>query len=177
MLPLMVRALLIPAILLLTACASTPPMQIPAPHVDIPRYMGDWYVIASIPTRLEKDAYSAVESYTLDEDGSIATTFTWRKGGFDGEAKDLTARGFVKDKTTNAVWGMQFIWPIKSDYRIAWVAEDYSQVIVARQKLDYVWIMARTPKIDPADLAKRKAFVQSLGYDLSKLVDVPQRAN
>ena len=152
-------------------------MEIPAPHVDIPRYMGDWYVIASIPTPLEKNAYNAVESYALDDDGSIETTFTYRKGGFDGEPKKVTARGFVKDGATSSVWGMRFIWPIKSDYRIAWIAEDYSQVVVAREKRDYVWIMARTPTVDPADLAKHKSFAQSLGYDAAKIRDVPQKPN
>jgi apolipoprotein D and lipocalin family protein len=152
-------------------------MQIPAPHVDIPRYMGDWYVIASIPTALEKNAYNAIESYALDDDGSIQTTFTYRKGGFDGEPKKITARGFVKDSATNAVWGMRFIWPLQSDYRIAWIAEDYSQVVVARKKRDYVWIMARTPTVDPADLTKHKSFAQSLGYDPAKIQDVPQKPN
>lgn len=149
-------------------------MQIPAPHVDIPRYMGDWYVIASIPTRLEKDAFNAVESYALDEDGTIRTTFTYRKGGFDGKPKKITARGFVDDPRTPAIWGMRFIWPFKSDYRIAWIADDYSQVVVAREKRDYVWIMARTPRVDAADLSRLKSFAQSLGYDAAKIRDVPQ---
>jgi apolipoprotein D and lipocalin family protein len=152
-------------------------MKIPAPQVDIPRYMGDWYVIASIPTALEKNAYNAIESYALDDDGSIQTTFTYRKGGFDGEPKKITARGFVKDDPSKSVWGMRFIWPIQSDYRIAWIAEDYSQVVVAREKLDYVWIMARTPSVDPADLTKLKSFAQSLGYDAAKIQDVPQKPN
>ena len=149
-------------------------MQIPAPHVDIPRYMGDWYVIASIPSRLEQDAFNAVESYALDEDGTIRTTFTFRKGGFDGKPKKLTARGFVKDAATHAVWGMRIVWPFKSDYRIAWIADDYSQVVVAREKRDLVWIMARTPHVDDGDLARLKSFAQSLGYDVAKIQDVPQ---
>ena len=42
----------------------------PVPYVDVPRFMGDWYVIAQIPTRLEREAYDSVETYTLrDDDG------------------------------------------------------------------------------------------------------------
>ena len=150
-------------------------MSTPAPRIDIPRYMGDWYVIAVIPTPLEKDVFNAVESYRLDDDGSIETTFRYRKGGFDGKPKTLHARGFVRDRSTNSVWGMQFIWPIKSDYRIAWIADDYSQVVVAREKRDYLWIMARTPEIPDDDLASRKSFAAQLGYDIAKIRDVPQR--
>ena len=149
-------------------------MSTPAPTIEIPRYMGDWYVIGSIPTSMEKDAYNAVENYKLDEDGTIATTFTYRKGGFDGKPKKTTARGFVKDKTTNSIWGMQFIWPIKADYRIAWISPDYQQVVVAREKRDYLWIMARKPKIDESDYESMKKFAGTLGYDVSQIKRVPQ---
>ena len=46
--------------------------------------MGDWYVIANIPTFIEKDAYNAIESYRLDDDGTVATTFRFNKGSLDG---------------------------------------------------------------------------------------------
>jgi apolipoprotein D and lipocalin family protein len=165
------------AFLTLTACQSAPTMTMnTVPHVDLPRFMGPWYVIASIPTFLEKDAYNAIESYALAPDGSIDTTFTFRKGGFDGEEKRMTPRGFVRDRTTNARWGMQFVWPIKADYRIVWLADDYSQVVVARQKRDYLWIMARTPQIPAADLEKRIDYAILLGYDPALIRKVPQRS-
>jgi len=169
------KTLIAAAALLLAACQSQPTMQTPAPHVDLPRYMGDWHVIAAIPSRPEKDAYDSVESYSLDADGTIATTFRYRKGGFEGKRKEIHARGFVKDHTTNAVWGMRLVWPIKSDYRIAWIAPDYSQVIVAREKRDYLWIMARSAHIPEEALRERIAFAVSLGYDAKKIRRMPQR--
>ena len=66
--------------------------------VDLNRFMGDWYVIANIPTTIEKDAYNAVESYRLAEDGTIETTFTFNKGGFDGPLKTYHPRGYIQDK-------------------------------------------------------------------------------
>ena len=48
-------------------------------YVDLPRFMGDWYVIANIPTPFEKDAHNPIETYKLDGDGTIATTFTFNK--------------------------------------------------------------------------------------------------
>jgi hypothetical protein len=77
--------------LTLTACTSAPSMPV-AEHVDLERFMGDWYVIANIPTRWEVGAHNAVESYRLDRDGSIATTFTYRDCGFDGPEKHAAAR-------------------------------------------------------------------------------------
>jgi len=170
-----VRIALLAATLLLGACAARGPEMQTVDHVDLERFMGDWYVIANIPTFLEKGAHNAVESYALDDDGTIATTFVFRDGDFDGEEKRYTPRGFVRDDGTNAHWGMRFIWPIKADYRIVYLDEDYSQTVIARQKRDFVWIMARTPDISDTDYDRLVDLVASLGYDTSKIERVPQR--
>jgi apolipoprotein D and lipocalin family protein len=159
--------------MMLSACSSAPTIPT-AKSVDLPRFMGDWYVIANIPTWPERDAYNAVESYKLDPDGSIATTFKFRKGAFDGPEKVMRPRGFVREGTGNAVWGMQFVWPIKAEYLVAYVNADYTQTIIARSALDYVWIMARTPTLLPDDYARLEQRVRDLGYDVSALQKVPQ---
>lgn len=159
----------------LSGCAAKVPEMQTVEYVDLERFMGDWYVIANIPTFLEKGAHNAVESYRLDDDGSIATTFTFREDGFDGEEKEYNPRGFVRNTETNATWGMRFIWPFKADYRIAHLNEDYTQTIIGRQSRDYVWIMARTPVISDTDYDRLVWIVSSYGYDTSKLKRVPQR--
>jgi len=161
--------------LLLAGCQSASAPMPTVPHVDLPRFMGPWYVIANIPTFIEKDAYNAVESYRLDADGTIATTFTFRAGGFDGEEKRYTPRGFVTDPTSNALWGMQFVWPVKADYRIIWLADDYTETVIGREQRDYVWIMARAPEIADADYQRLLGFVRAQGYDVAQVRKVPQR--
>lgn len=159
----------------LSGCQTMSAVPIPKPHVDLQSFMGAWHVIASIPTRLERDAWNAVETYALEPDGSIRTTFTYNKGGFDGPAKTLHAKGFVKDEATNAVWGMQFVWPIKADYRIAWIADDYSSVLIVREKRDYLWIMARSSKLPDLELERLERKAAELGYDPAQIRRVPQR--
>jgi apolipoprotein D and lipocalin family protein len=162
--------------LLLAGCHSVqhPPLAL-APRVDLARFMGDWYVIANIPTFIEEGAHNAVESYRLAADGTIETTFTFRAGGFDGEPKRYTPRGFVRDRDSNAVWGMQFVWPIKADYRIAYLSPDHSQTVIGRERRDYVWIMARTPQIPESDFQRLLKFVADQGYDATLIRRVPQR--
>ncbi|HSW14186.1 MAG TPA: lipocalin family protein [Solimonas sp.] len=162
------------ALLLLAGCASPAPLPTVG-QVDLQRYMGDWYVIANIPPWIEKEAVNSVENYRLDEDGNVPTVFTYRKKTFDGPLKTLTNTAYVVNRQTNAEWGVQFIWPIKAEYRIAWLAPDYSQVIVARSKRDYVWLMARTPQIPEAEYRALKQRIADMGYDESKLRLVPQR--
>ena len=148
--------------------SSLKPMPV-VDYVDLDRFMGDWYVIATIPTFLERDAYNPIETYQLDNDGSIATTFTFNKGSLNGPTKIYQPRGFVKDKRTNAIWGMQFIWPIKADYRIVYLDENYQQTIIGRTSRDFVWVMARTPTISQQDYSNLVSRVDSLGYDLGDL--------
>jgi apolipoprotein D and lipocalin family protein len=169
-------ALLAPALTLLGACQSARlPELAPVSRVDLARFMGDWYVIANIPTFIERGAHNAVESYALEPDGTIATTFTFRADSFEGKRKQYHPRGFVIDRQSNALWGMRFVWPIKADYRITYLSDDYSQTVIGRQKRDYVWIMARTPQIPDADYRRLLDLVAAQGYDLAKVQRVPQR--
>jgi apolipoprotein D and lipocalin family protein len=166
---------LLPLLGLLSGCAS--PSRPPIPtvsRVDLPRFMGDWYVIAHIPTFIEREAFNAVESYALAADGTIETTFTFRKGAPDGPAKRYTPKGFVRDRENNSTWGMQFIWPIKAEYLIASLDAGYTQTIIARNARDYVWIMARTPQISETDYTRHVEQLRAWGYDVSKLRRVPQ---
>ena len=146
-------------------------------NVDLKRFMGDWYVIASIPTFIETEAYNAMESYRLEDDGSVATTFRFNKGSLDGPEKVYTPRGFIRDEQSNAVWGMQFVWPFKAEYRIIFLTDDYSQTVIGRTKRDYVWIMSRNDYIPPADYEKILMFLQEQGYDISKLRKVLGKAD
>ncbi len=145
------------------------------PKVDLPRFMGDWYVIANIPTFVEKGAHNAVESYALNPDGTIATTFRFRKDAFDGPEKVYHPTGFVIPDTGNARWGMQFIWPFKADYRVIWLEPDYSITVIGREKRDYVWVMARTPQIPEAKRSEIMGFLKGVGYDITQVQQVPQR--
>ena len=167
-------ALLVVACGLLTACASRGPEMKTVEKVDLERFMGDWYVIANIPTFLEKGAHNAVETYELNEDGTINTTFVFRDGGFDGKEKTYNPKGFVKDDGSNALWGMRFIWPIKADYRIVYLDEGYEQTIIGRQKRDFIWIMARTPTVPESEYQRLVQFADSIGYDVDKIERVPQ---
>ena len=160
----------------LAACAaspSRPPVEL-APRVDVDRFMGDWYVIAAIPTWFEKGAHGPVESYRRRDDGSIDIAFRYRSGSFDGPAREMTSRGFV-ESPSGAVWGVQFVWPIRADYRVSYVADDYSTTVITREKRDHVWIMARAPRIDDAEYERLVALAVRQGYDRSRIERMPQR--
>jgi len=147
----------------------------PVSHVDLLRYMGSWYVIASIPTRFERNEYNPVETYHLQADGSICTSFRFREGGFDAPLKKIHSVATVVTGTGNAEWRVHLFWLLRAQYIVAWLAPDYSAVIVARDARDYMWMMARTPQIPTDEYRRMLMKVQAMGYDLSRVRKSPQR--
>jgi apolipoprotein D and lipocalin family protein len=160
---------------LLMACAHRPPSIPPVAQVDLERFMGDWYVIAHVPSRLERKAYNAVESYALQPDGTVQTTYQHRVGGFEEPLRTMRPVGYVRPDTGNAVWDMQFVWPFKAEYVIVHLQPDYAWTIIGRSKRDLAWIMARTPTMSEADYTTAMARLEALGYDLAQVRRVPQR--
>ncbi len=168
-------ALLVPALAgVWVGCRSGRLEPIRVPQINLDKFMGEWYVIANIPTPFVKNAFNAVQNYQLNADGSISTTFKYREGGFDGREKTLTPKGYVGDDGSNAKWGLQF-GPILAEYLIAYVSPDYTETIIARTSRDFVWIMARTPTIPDADYDALVAKITSWGYDTEQLEKIPQR--
>lgn len=158
----------------LAGCSSTP-VRIPAvPAVDVPRFMGDWYVIAHIPSWPERQAFDAVESYALRADGRIQTTFRYRDGGFDRKLRTMKPIATVRAEGNGAIWDMQFLWPIRAEYVIVDLDAGYTRTIIGRSKRDYVWLMARQPVMSESEYQASVRKIVELGYDIRKLRRVPQ---
>jgi apolipoprotein D and lipocalin family protein len=161
------------------ASGSMPPLEAMDRKVDLERFMGDWYVIGFIPVTIpffsEEGAHNGVESYRLTEDGVIETTYTFRKGAFDGPEKRMTPKGWVYNEETNAEWRMQFLWPFKAAYLIVYLDEDYQRTIIGVPSRKYVWIMSRDPQLSDADYQELLDHAARVGYDTEKVQRVPQR--
>ena len=157
-----------------TSKVSWDPLQT-VPYVDINRFMGDWYVIANIPTFIEKRATNAIESYKLNNKGEIETTFSFFQDSPSGKKKVYRQRGFIHNLQTNAEWRMQFVWPFKMPFLIIDLDPDYSYTVIGYPSRDFVWIMAREPQIpkEPYKTITQKR--ENVGYDLSRIKMVPQQ--
>lgn len=157
------------------SCASNHPPLKKTSQVDIKRFMGDWYVIANIPTFIEKGAHNAVETYTWNEkENRIDVVFTFNKDSFDGEKKTYTQKAFVHDPSGNE-WRIQFFWPLKFPYLILDVAPDYSYTVIGVPNRSYVWIMARQKTMDQKVYERIITELKNQKYDVSKIERVPQR--
>lgn len=165
--------------LLLTSLASRIGAQ-PLQHaganqhdIDVSRFMGDWYVIAYMPTLVEHDIYDAVEHDTLDSRGRVDTTLRYRPGSLGNPIKTVTSNAIVEPGTGNSHWQVQFFWPLRFEYDVAYVDPNYQTAILARTTRASAWILARQPHLDEATYAMLVDKLRSLGRDVSKLQRVP----
>lgn len=175
---LIARLLTALAVLVVAGCGSVPVSDAPLPlaaDVDLDRFTGAWYVLGGRLTSFEDGAHNAIEHYARDGETRMATTFAFRRDGFDGPCKRYRPTGFVQPESGNAIWRMQFVWPLRLDYRILELAPDYSRVVIGREARDYVWIMARSPEIDAAAWTELVERIASWGYDPESIRRVPQR--
>jgi apolipoprotein D and lipocalin family protein len=148
----------------------------PVAHVDLPRYMGDWHVIANIPYFAEKNCVDSVESYALRSDGDIDNRFTCRDKSFDAPMKQkASARAIVVDKTSNAVWNIKFFKVISVKYVILDLDPQYQWVAVGHPSRNYGWVMARAKTMDEATYRGALTSLASQGYDVSRFKKVPQQ--
>ena len=161
------------AMLALTAvlfgCAGKKPALETVASVDIERYLGKWYEIAGYPAWFQKGCTASTAEYTLLPDGTIRVTNRCRKGGPDGPLKEANGKAEVVDKETYAKLKVWFFWPFKGNYWIIDLDENYQWVVVGEPSRNYLWILSRTPQMDP-DLYRRiTETLPQKGYDPEKL--------
>jgi apolipoprotein D and lipocalin family protein len=160
------------------AAAGRPPPETAA-FVDLDRYLGTWYEVASIPNRFQKHCRANTTArYRRIEDGRLEVLNSCLNGDGAVEAARGVAR--VVDSRSNAklevsfvsLFGWRLFW---GDYWILYLSPDYSQAIVGTPNRRYGWILSRTPAI-PAET--RKALdhrLRDAGYDPGAFVDTPQQ--
>src|SRR5512137_73765 len=148
--------------------AEAKPLEVVG-HVDLERYLGTWYEIATIPQRFQKGLVGVSAHYALRPDGKIDVVNAGRKGALDGKVKSVRGKAWIVDKTTNAKLKVSFFWPFSGDYWIIDLDPNYQWAVVGHPSRTYLWILCRTPQMDPALYDEILKKIAAKGYDLSKI--------
>ncbi|TXK38139.1 lipocalin family protein [Pontibacter qinzhouensis] len=154
---------------LFSACSKQYPALQTVASVDLNRYAGTWYEIASLPQRFTKDCHCTTAQYTPHPDGYVEVYNSCRQDSPTGDTKDVNGKAFPVEGSSNSKLKVQFFWPFKGDYWILDLADDYSYALVGAPDRESLWILSRKPVLDAAtyeqlvQLAKQKGFpVQDL---------------
>ena len=143
-------------------------------HVDISRYAGKWYEIASFPQRFQKGCHCTTAEYTATEKGYITVENRCNKDSVRGKESYIKGKAFVEPNTGNAKLKVQFFWPFRGKYWIIDLADDYGYAVVGHPNRDYLWILCRTPKMEQATYNKIVERAKQQGFDISRLQKTPQ---
>lgn len=142
--------------------------NVPVAKVDLKKYAGTWYSLYSIPTIFDKGTRETTTKYTLNKDGFYNVITTYKK---PNEEK-IYARDSKIFPVADANAGelqAQFIWPIKVDYWIIELAEDYSYVVVGHPDRKFLFIMSRSKTMPKKLYDEIVIRCKAKGYDVAKL--------
>jgi apolipoprotein D and lipocalin family protein len=152
---------------------KAPPLTSSA-QVDLPKYMGRWWVIANIPYFAENGKVATADVYALNADGTIDNVFAYRKA-FGKPEKTMHATARVYPGTGNNHWQVRF-WGglIRAQLLILEVSPDYSWALIGNPDRSMAWVFAREPVMDDAQLKLLSEKFRAYGYDPAELKRVPQ---
>jgi apolipoprotein D and lipocalin family protein len=146
------------------------------PHVDLDRYLGTWYDIASFPQRFQRGCSGTTATYTLRGDGLIDVLNRCRKGSLTAKESLAKGRARVVDQTTNAKLKVSFFRPFWGDYWIIDLGPNYEYAVVGHPSRDYLWILSRTPNMDGAVYEGILGRLRQQGYEVERLSRTQQQA-
>jgi len=151
--------------------ASTSKSQIlqTVSSVDVNRYSGKWYEIASYPQRFQKGCHCTTAEYTLSPDGYLIVENRCNRGSVNGKQSYIKGKAFVEKNSGNAKLKVQFFWPFRAKYWIIDLAEDYTYAVVSHPNRKYLWILSRTPTMNDILYQRILSRLKEKGFDLSKL--------
>ncbi|PWS28376.1 hypothetical protein DHW03_00520 [Pedobacter yonginense] len=140
----------------------------PISHLDLKKYAGTWYSLYSIPTIFDKGSRETTTKYTLNKDGFYDVLTTYKKPG-DEKVYSRSSKMFPSEEGNNGELQAQFIWPIKIDYWIIELADDYSYVVVGHPDHKFLFIMSRSHSLPKKTHDEIVARCKAKGYEVSKL--------
>jgi apolipoprotein D and lipocalin family protein len=138
--------------------------------VDLDRYLGTWYEIASYPAWFQRGCTAVTAHYSLRDDGLIRVVNSCNKGALDGKLKQLTGRARVVEGSANAKLKVSFFGPFWGDYWVVDLDPEYRWAVVGVPSRKYLWILSRTRSMDEALYQEIVGRLQAKGYDEARLV-------
>jgi apolipoprotein D and lipocalin family protein len=150
------------------ACAQKSDLKT-VPFVDVKKYAGKWYEIASFPQRFQKGCHCTTAEYTLSDEGYLIVENRCNKDSVHGKQSYIKGKAFVVEHTGNAQLKVQFFFPFKGKYWIIDLADDYSYAVVSHPNRQYLWILSRTPHMADTTYNGIITRLKNNGFNLAPL--------
>lgn len=165
-----------------TAEAPAQVPNVPVETVDLARYAGTWYEHAHLPMVFQRQCVAdTTATYRANEDGTldVVNRCRTREGGFEearGVARTVDGRSSTLEVRFAPRWlsWLPLVW---GDYWVIALDEAaYQWAMVGAPDADYLWILSRTPQLDPSVRAQLVEQARAMGYRVDELIETPQRS-
>lgn len=143
--------------------------------VDVNRYAGKWFEIASFPQKFQEGCHCTTAEYTATDEGYIIVENRCNRGAIDGPESYIKGKAFITKKSGNAKLKVQFFWPFRGKYWIIDLADDYSYAVVGHPNRNYLWILSRSPQMNNEVYDGILKRLSEKGFDLNKLKKTEQK--
>lgn len=159
---------------ILTHVKAQPPETVD--NVDLDKYKGRWYDIASYPAWFQKDCRCTTAEYELVPGKNYIRVINRCIKYKNNKSKISVARAkaFPVKGSGNSKLKVQFFWPFRGDYHIIGLAEDYSWAVVGHPERKYLWILSRKSSVTSSTYSTILDLIRQKGYDVDKLQLTPQ---
>ena len=170
---------LVPFLLLAAACTPSTinPRVTTVASVDVSRYLGTWFEIASVKQFFSVGLVDTTANYSVRPDGTILVVNSGRYFGKDGPISTVVGSAFPVDGTNTKLnvsfTGTNSATP-PGNYWIVALDPNYQWAVVSDPTGLSAFILSRTPTIPPALKADLIARAVAAGVDTSNLTDTPQ---
>jgi apolipoprotein D and lipocalin family protein len=150
------------------------------PALDAKRYMGTWYEIAKFPNRFQDKCVGfTTATYSLRQDGRVDVVNRCRRadGGTDtasGVARQLGGPASPRLEVRFAPAVLSFLPMVWGDYWVIDLDPAYQLAAVSEPKREYLWILSRSPKVDPAAYDALLGRLRAQGLDMNRLTPTRQ---
>ena len=145
-------------------------------HVDLTRYVGEWFEIAHTANWFEKKCTGdTTATYRTLPDGRIEVLNACRQS--DGTMTESKGTAKVADTQTNAKLKVTFFWPFYGDYWIIGLDPNYRWAVVGEPDRKYLWILGRDRRMDDGLFNSIVERIKAQGYDLSALIKTQHAAS
>lgn len=143
--------------------------------VDLNKYLGKWYEVASIPQSFQKQCVAnTTAEYSFAEDDLIQVLNTCETK--DGTRTEADGRARVEDTNSNAKLKVTFVkifdwvFAFGGNYWILDFAPDYSYALVGDPTTEYAWILTRSPRVELSTFVRAEQVLKANGYDTCKVL-------
>ncbi|NLB21085.1 MAG: hypothetical protein GX829_09780 [Clostridium sp.] len=142
--------------------------------LDLTRYLGKWYEVGKLSAKEQKGLDNVTATYSLKKNGKIKVH---NQGYKNGKQKGIKGSAWLRNESCTGGLYVRFFWPLKGEYNVIKLAEDYRYAVVMGESKSSLWILSRTPKMNKEDGQEIVDFLDSFGFDIQKLIKTKQDGN